>query len=650
MTDGKITRYLAAAGTFAISLSVYLRTMLPGVGGYGDTSKFQFIGATLGLPHPSGFPTYIFVNALFARLPWGTLAWRINLMSAVFGALTVGMLSLTLSRLTRSAAAAVCCPLLFAFTFTFWSTCLVAEVYTLAFFFISATMYCLVVWRETARRKWFYLACLLYALSFGNHLMVIVLIPPFLLLVVATDRSIFRSPRAIGAVALIVLLGAAQYLYLPLRTLQGPEYREGAVSGLRELAWFATGGTFRRHYFEPTIRQAFTVYVPVYGRILRDQIGVWGIALAAAGFIPLFRRERVWGWFFLLLYAVTVGLYVNGPHIEQPIYFVPATMALAIPIASLASARAARAWRAVACTAICALAASLLLRNYAVEDLSGKTEYDAAADLVLGSVKPRSIILSPNYHWTEVFLYKLLGERAREGDEVYVLHFWEPEELGKYSRGNVSSWDPYLPKLSLPAEYNLYLLAFEPEPRSLRSVLKRGWRAEPVIRRENPLAAELRALDENTIMCAAVKDEGLTILSDEAYDALVAIGLKTRAVAGATFGWAAGDIVMRREGRWAGLQEFRYSPVLLRVRSATAIPGTACISPADMEVRCAGYGRGDRNEISVGGRKVTDSASGLNVALVDGRTGRVERVFDVPAARLGSLRSIYLYELTPGGD
>ena len=43
----------------AISLSAYLTTLLPGIGYHGDTTKFQFIGATLNAPHPTGFPTYL---------------------------------------------------------------------------------------------------------------------------------------------------------------------------------------------------------------------------------------------------------------------------------------------------------------------------------------------------------------------------------------------------------------------------------------------------------------------------------------------------------------------------------------------------------------------------------------------------------------
>lgn len=42
--------------------AVYSFTLLPGIGYQGDTAKFQFVGKVLGIPQPTGYPTYIFLN------------------------------------------------------------------------------------------------------------------------------------------------------------------------------------------------------------------------------------------------------------------------------------------------------------------------------------------------------------------------------------------------------------------------------------------------------------------------------------------------------------------------------------------------------------------------------------------------------------
>ena len=90
-----MTRELpAAAAMFLIALCLYWLTLAPGLIGLVDTPKFQFVGGILGVPHPPGYPLYVLLSHGFSHLPFGSLAYRINLMSAVFGALTVALVFL----------------------------------------------------------------------------------------------------------------------------------------------------------------------------------------------------------------------------------------------------------------------------------------------------------------------------------------------------------------------------------------------------------------------------------------------------------------------------------------------------------------------------------------------------------------------------
>ncbi|MCX6357390.1 MAG: DUF2723 domain-containing protein [Candidatus Aureabacteria bacterium] len=633
---------------FIISLSIYLQTMLPGVGGYGDTSKFQFIGRVAGLPHASGFPTYLFINALFARIPWGTLAWRINFMSALFGALTVAMLSLLVYRLTANVAAALIAPLFLAFSLTYWSTCLIAEVYTFAFFFISVTIYWLILWKETMLRQWFYLACLIYAISFGNHLMVMSLFPSFVFIVLATDRTILRQPRALLSIAAIILLGAVQYLYLPLRTAQHPSYCDNSVP-MKDLFWFATGAPFKQNIFPLTMRQVLTIYVPIYARTLRSQLGIPGIVLAAAGTIIAIRRKSVWGIFFILFYFTTVSLYLNGPTMEQHIYFVPATLAIVVLTGFVFTIGNGAARTALIAVALLTLARTFA-SNLPVVNLSGKTEYCEAADSVFEAVKSESIILSPNYQWTEAFLYKILGEEKRKGDSVCVLHHWEPGKLSDYREGKVPTWNPYRPSGPLPGSFNLYLFSLERESPTLRQIEKAGWRAHLVLSRENPLIERLKALEPHKLLLVTVRDEGLTILSDEGFDAVRALGLRTQVSRRSAFGWASANAVTRLGDRWHGPQQFKYRPVAITRSSGDKIIGTHYSAPVSIALECAGYGRGDRNVITVGGERVSKTKTGMNLCILDLATGRIDATMNIPPAELGTLRSVYLYELLPPAE
>ncbi len=132
-----------------------LRTLLPSVGYSGDTAKFQFIGKILGIPHPPGYPLYIMLTYFFGKLPIGNLAYRINLMSAIFASLTVALLSITVLRITGNSIVAFLTALIFGFSRTFWSQAVIAEVYTLNACFLAAVILLLILWGQDRRPVFF---------------------------------------------------------------------------------------------------------------------------------------------------------------------------------------------------------------------------------------------------------------------------------------------------------------------------------------------------------------------------------------------------------------------------------------------------------------------------------------------------------------
>ena len=74
-----------------VAFGVYLRTLAPGLVGVLDTPMFQFIGRVLGVAHNPGYPLYVFLTFPFSYLPIGSLAYRINLFSALLGAIAVAL-------------------------------------------------------------------------------------------------------------------------------------------------------------------------------------------------------------------------------------------------------------------------------------------------------------------------------------------------------------------------------------------------------------------------------------------------------------------------------------------------------------------------------------------------------------------------------
>src|SRR5437867_8676283 len=79
----------AAGLALLAGLGLYGLTCAPGVQG-GDSGEFQFVAYILGIPHPPGYPLYALVGRLWTLvLPFGEVAYRMNLLSAVFAAATL---------------------------------------------------------------------------------------------------------------------------------------------------------------------------------------------------------------------------------------------------------------------------------------------------------------------------------------------------------------------------------------------------------------------------------------------------------------------------------------------------------------------------------------------------------------------------------
>ncbi len=105
---------------FIISFIFYLKTLMPGMGGWGDSARFQFFGKTLGTSYPTGYPLYILINNIFSHLPFGPLSYRINLMSAFFASATLFLLFLIINRLIKNRTLSMLSTLIFGFSRLFW--------------------------------------------------------------------------------------------------------------------------------------------------------------------------------------------------------------------------------------------------------------------------------------------------------------------------------------------------------------------------------------------------------------------------------------------------------------------------------------------------------------------------------------------------
>jgi GT2 family glycosyltransferase len=327
-------KWLALAVT-ALALTVYILTLASGptFENYGtDSGDLIAAARTLGVPHPSGYPTYTLLAWLFSHLPLGTIAYRVNLLSAVCAALAAGLLCLTTQLLLPkekvspllSAAAA----LTLAFSPLYWSQAVISEVYALLALLASVLLWLLVRWRHGGSDWSLVMAGLVLGLGLGNHLTLGFIAPAALIFLWPERRRWFQAKVLLPTAALF-LAGLAVYAYLPLAAIRRPPVNWGNPQTWDGFLWVVTG-----EQYQPFVFGLATEGVPArlgaWSLLLGKQFGWWGLALALAGAWSWWQRDRQF-IHFCLAWIVPLGLYAFFYNTgDSHIYLIPALMLLAL--------------------------------------------------------------------------------------------------------------------------------------------------------------------------------------------------------------------------------------------------------------------------------------------------------------------------------
>src|SRR5438445_5185710 len=189
----------------------------------GDSPELIMAAVTLGVAHAPGYPLFTMLGHLFSLIPFGSIPFRVNLLSVTCDTLAIGVVYFSAFRLTKSRLAAAVAALLLAVNPTFWEWSLAAEVFPLNNLFAAMLILLLVTWHEHPERTGFLVAAFFVAgLALTNH-QTIALLGPAFCFVLWRRRSILR-PRllAIGIAAFVI--GLLPYSYIPSASAQHPAH------------------------------------------------------------------------------------------------------------------------------------------------------------------------------------------------------------------------------------------------------------------------------------------------------------------------------------------------------------------------------------------------------------------------------------------
>lgn len=430
---------------FFAALGLYWTTLAPGLIGLLDTPKLQFVGSILGVPHAPGYPVYVLLSYGFSHLPFGNLAYRINFMSAVFGALTVALIFLCgrqarCSRLVSAIGAmGLGCGQLF------WSAAVVAEVYTLHTALLAAILLSLMRWATTRSATAYYTAVACVAVSVGHHTTMILLVPAFAAYVLLVDARYALRTRRLAIVLAVLTLGLVPYSFIAVRTLQGALYVETPIASFADGAAAVLSRRWQSSVFAFDLETLLRERLPLVVMTLARELSWAGLVAAAGGGVYLLRVSRPLGVLLAgagLLNLLFVLVYDTA---EAGLFLLPTALAgwlcatMFVGHARLfRERRLGRVGTTLVALALAGWTGWHTNRGFVASDRSGEFQEIRRFDALFRGLPSQSVIVSNDYVVDSMVRYKLLGEEAAGERNIRGPVPLDPEALRQLHRDGVA--------------------------------------------------------------------------------------------------------------------------------------------------------------------------------------------------------------------
>jgi hypothetical protein len=315
--------------SFCIPFAIYLLTLAPSVT-FFDSGEFITAVSSLGTAHSPGYPLFVNYAKPFTWLPFGSIAFRVNIATAVSAALACYGVYLLVCHLlkdeelpgdffrTARGFIGLCSAVTFACTPRLWLQSNHDKPYPLLAFICAIVFYLMLLWRESydrgeERPSYVYLGAFLCGLGAGAHQIMVLMVPAYAYLLISKNwRVIFRVKEFILAFA-FGILGFAIHLHLIVRALQKPLLNWGDSKNLSQFLW----NLLRKGYpTEKPVRGLELLWAQANAFNIPYEFTVAGIVLLIIGLAGFLARKRdlVFAYLIALLsFMLIIVGYFNTP-------------------------------------------------------------------------------------------------------------------------------------------------------------------------------------------------------------------------------------------------------------------------------------------------------------------------------------------------
>jgi hypothetical protein len=346
--------------SFIIPFTLYILTLAPSVA-FTDSGELAAACASLGVAHPTGYPLFVILGFLWAKIPLPfTIIFKLNLFAAfctalaslLFFELTLFLLSVIQERQSHPpketkkkknkskseqiatvleretlVAIAVSASLLFACSRTIWAQATAVEVYSLhlVMLVLSIRLFLRFTLAKEPQTRDALIWAFVLGLGFTNHLTMILLAPAMLYFYFHRFGFTKDAFTRIAIMSVPFVLGLSLYLYLPLRSSMLPEFNWGEVHrSFDKFFYHVSGKQYQVNLFngnwEPQAKMLFS--------LLPFELAFVGIVLAIYGAVRLFQVEKPIAWFLVLLVLGSALYAVNYNVHDADSYFLLTFLAL----------------------------------------------------------------------------------------------------------------------------------------------------------------------------------------------------------------------------------------------------------------------------------------------------------------------------------
>lgn len=281
-------------GLFILFSSIYLYFQSNSIYG-GDAGELATAAYIKGIPHSPGFPLYQIAAQLIIKLiPFGTVAWKVSLLSSIPSAIAHVMLFLLLIKLTKSKFLAIGGTLIYSFLYPIWLFSIVPEVISVNIMFIVLIIYLSIQYSIFKKLSHLPYIILVSGIAlFHNYLISIIM--PGVIFLLYNKQTISKLKKKLLVFSLLFLVGFLPYTYFIYLSSKFPALdfdHPASIQGLIALITRGSYGPFslsRGTFF--SFNNAINGLANFLNFILTD-FKIIGILFILLGLIYLYKNHR----------------------------------------------------------------------------------------------------------------------------------------------------------------------------------------------------------------------------------------------------------------------------------------------------------------------------------------------------------------------